>query len=364
MTQFHELADWRDPDAQLAVPPRRGILLVELADGAPYIGRTANLRKRLQRLLAFKLAPSSRLSLRDIAKRVHFRTTGSAFESDLALYSVLRRNRPQSYLEILKLRPAFFVKLLLGNRFPRICLTKRLARSRALFYGPFPNRAAAEKFRDAFLDLFLIRRCIENLDPSPRHPGCIWGEIDFCLRPCQAACDDSQYAREVERMAKFLATDGESLLREAAEARDRASAELEFEAASRHHRRWGRARRALRLRGDLAREVSMLCGMVIQQSEQESCIELTPLHMGSLQDSIRLQHSGEPSRSSLGRAIMSVLADRKWEVASPRAQEDHLALLQRWHASSFRTGRFVRFERPDAIPLQRLANAAFQVATA
>ncbi len=364
MTRFHELADWREPQALLAVPPRRGILLVELAEGAPYIGRTANLRKRLRRLLAFKLAPSSRLTLRDVAKSVHFRTTGSSFESDLALYGVLRRHRPRSYREILKLRPAFFVKLLLGNRFPRVCLSRRLARSRALFYGPFPNRGAAERFRDAFLDLFLVRRCTENLDPSPDHPGCIWGEMNLCLRPCQAACDDSQYAREVERMATFLATDGESVLGEAAAARERASAGLEFEAAARHHRRWGKAREALRLRGDLAREISMQCGMVLQQSAQDSCIELTPLHMGSLQSSVRLRHGSEPSRADLGRAIKSALADRDWRVAPPRAREEHLALLQRWHASSFRTGRFVRFEGPGELPLRRLANAAFHVATA
>ena len=51
--------------------------------------------------------------------------------------------------------------------------------------GRFEPRGAAELFENQFLDLFQIRRCQENLEPSPQHPGCIYGEMNRCLRPCQ-----------------------------------------------------------------------------------------------------------------------------------------------------------------------------------
>lgn len=362
MTGFEEVPEWREPGALLAVPAKRGVFRVEFQTGPPYIGRTSNLRKRLRRLLRSKGNSRTRLSLRDVAAAVHYRLTGSAFESNLLLLEAVKEYRPGDSRDYLKIRPAPFVKILLGNRFPRTCLTRRLTRGKALFYGPFPNRNLAEQFHQAFLDLFGVRRCVENLDPSPSHPGCVWGEMNLCLRPCQAACDDHQYAAEVQRMAQFLATDGESLLQEAATARDGASASMDFESAARHHRTWEKAKNALRSRGSLSREISRQCGVVFQMSAAPDCLELTALFRGTLQCPVRLPCAGEPEGAALRTAIRHRLASQDWRVGSPSETADHLALLQRWHGSSFRQGEFVGFASIAEPPLRRLANAAMRVA--
>ena len=83
--------------------------------------------------------------------------------------------------------------------------------ARGLFYGPFTSRAAAERFEAGLLDLFQIRRCEENLAPSPQHPGCIYGEMNRCLRPCQQAVSVAEYRGETQRVEQFLRTSGESL---------------------------------------------------------------------------------------------------------------------------------------------------------
>ena len=75
------------------------------------------------------------------------------------------------YERLVKLRMPAYVKLILSNEFPRTQVTTRLAAGPALYYGPFRTRAAAELFENQFLDLFQIRRCQENLEPSPQHRG-------------------------------------------------------------------------------------------------------------------------------------------------------------------------------------------------
>ena len=362
MTQFEEVPDWKQDSALAPVPAAAGVFRVEFAQGLPYIGRTADLRRRLRRLLRPAGGTSTRLTLREIASSVHYRRTGSSFESDLVLYSTAKLYRAHDCREYLKLRPACFVKVLLGNRFPRTCLTHRISRGRALFYGPFRNRNAAEHFQNAFLDLFLVRRCVENLSPSPSHPGCIWGEMALCLRPCQAVCDDEGYSREVQRMALFLKTDGASLLREIEQARDSASAALDFEAAARHHKFLAKTKGTLRLRDSLSREMSAQCGMVVQRSAAQSCLELTAstkalyrLRCGCattarLQLRLRwVRRSAAPSPGKHGRK------------ARPSEKEEHLALLQRWHSSSFRTGEFVPFADMSVLPIRKLAHAALRV---
>ncbi len=362
MPEFLEVRNWRDPPSLAAVPAKAGVLRVDLHSGPPYLARTVDLRRRLRRLLAPSEGPSRRLTLREAARSVHYRRTGSRFESDLALYRCASRYRPADCRDYLKLRRPLFVKLLMGNRFPRACVTRRLTRSRALFYGPFPTPNSAQQFLEASLDLFLIRRCTENLDTSPDHPGCIWGEMGRCLRPCQQACDEAQYLSEARRLAEFLATNGSSLLREAELARDRASESMEFERAAHFHRIVARAKDSLRMRPPLAHELGALSGIVLQRSAAPSSLELIALYKGSLQDPVRMQWDGEPVTGVLGPAIRDCLAGREWAESTPQEKEDHLALLQRWHGSSFRKGEFVACEQPEAPPLRRTAAAAARVA--
>ena len=101
---------------------------------------------------------------------------------------------PENYLELLKLRMPPYVKIVLANEFPRSQLTTHLTRCAGLYFGPFRSRASAERFESQFLDLFQMRRCQEDLKPSPEHPGCIYGEMGMCLRPCQEVVGPAEYA--------------------------------------------------------------------------------------------------------------------------------------------------------------------------
>jgi excinuclease ABC subunit C len=57
-----------------------------------------------------------------------------------------------------------------------------------------------------------MRRCQEDLQPSPDHPGCIYGEMNLCLRPCQQVVGAAEYGHEVDRVLEFLRSVGQSLL--------------------------------------------------------------------------------------------------------------------------------------------------------
>ena len=97
-------------------------------DGDPYVSKTANLRRRLQRLLGPPLEHSRRLNLRDRVREIEFTPTGSDFESQFLLYQVLRKTFPKTYAARLRLRPAPLVKLHLENEYPRASVTTRLGK--------------------------------------------------------------------------------------------------------------------------------------------------------------------------------------------------------------------------------------------
>jgi hypothetical protein len=37
------------------------------------------------------------------------------------------------------------------------------------------------------LDFFKMRRCVDDLNPDPKFPGCIYSEMKMCLAPCSVA---------------------------------------------------------------------------------------------------------------------------------------------------------------------------------
>jgi len=207
------------------------------AQAEPYVSKTANLRRRLQRLLGPVEERTKKLNLRESVRWIEYVPTGSDFESGVVLYKVLRSTFPKTYANRLRFRFAPLVKLNLENQYPRASITTRLGRlnGRNLYYGPFPSRTAAEKFMNDSLDFFKMRRCVDDLHPDPSFPGCIYSEMKMCLAPCFKGCTDEEYYAEVNRVQAYFDSGGDSLAREFSAQRDAASANLAFEDASAIH---------------------------------------------------------------------------------------------------------------------------------
>ena len=345
------------------MPDEPGVFLIELKQGPPYLGKTAFLRRRLRRLLGRREGAAKLANLADAATRATYLPTGSGFESAFCLYGLARRQLPGNYRRYLKLRPPPLIKVQLANEYPRTYVTNKLSRGRALYFGPFFSRAAAEKFESAFLDLFKIRRCAEDLEPDPAHPGCIYGEMEMCLRPCQARSTLAEYHGEAGRVLDFLHSDGDSLVREIETARDWASSELEFEEAARQHRRLEKVLDALKLKDPLAREIDRLFGAIVQRSAEQGAVELWLIHKGFLQPNVRFrcgQADGSPT--PLDGRLRETIEAIEARTGGMQERSDHLAILNRWFHSSWRDGEAVFFDGMDAVPYRKLVRTVSKVA--
>ena len=364
------------------VPDRPAVFLLWAGEGKPYLARTSLLRRRLKRLLSDREqrrtqpgadlvtatgersgpAPgavrSRLLNLRGVAERIEYWITGSQLASWLIHLELAQRYFPEDWPRLTRLRPPAFLRLTLDNPFPRTMITTRLGRG--LFYGPFAGRASAERFEAGLLDLFQLRRCEENLAPTPAHPGCIYGEMNRCLRPCQQAVSIEEYRGEAARVAQFLSSRGASLQESAEAARDRASAGMQFEEAERLHQRVTRIGEVQALSGELARSLDRLNGVAVAPSAEAESVELWLLTGGRWQ---------EPRIVSLSEAagVGMSLDHRLREIissASPAGEPDleHLSILLRWHGSSWRDGEWIAFDSLAKVPYRKLVNAISRVA--
>jgi excinuclease ABC subunit C len=405
-----------------SIPAAPGVFALRGADPAaePYLTRAADLRRRLRRLLAppevldenGQPVPSKRLNLRARIHWIEWTRTGSDFESTLLLYRAARAAfGPEDARKRLRLHAPYVLRITMSHPHPRVYSTNRLSKkSLHECFGPFPSRAAAERYCDAVLDLFLLRRCYEDLAPFPEHPGCVYGEMNKCMQPCKEgnpqACTPEQYANEAQRLFAFFSTRGQSMLDEVAVRRDAASDAMDFEGAAALHKQWEKVRAAALQADELVCPIDQLLVLILQEAaplEDEARPEaaavflfehgqicgperLSTLGVRAVREQtavgsslfaqplmlapIPLESEDEAAAPTLltpedrARAAIDALTARTQTAPDMAEFCDQLSLLRRWYyrPEKQRAGE-VFLQNPDASwPIRRILNGAARVA--
>ena len=304
---------------------------------------------------------SKRLNLREFARGVRYRLTGSSFEQTLTYYQHAKELFPKRYRALLRLRPPAVLKVSLRNAYPRCYITRRIPTDETgtptagVYYGPFASRRAAAAFAESALDFFKVRRCQIKIRRDPAFPGCIYSEMKMCLAPCFAGCSKEEYDAEVARLVQFLETNGGSLRAAIEQERERASAEMDFERAAAVHKRLEKLDGVLRGRLELARQVQDLDAVILQRAAEEQTIGAYPLRSGRLGEPFFLRFAEMASEPRSAEEIL-----RGHLEAGPGIQEkpdlgEHLALLARWYYANPRVGEI--FYREKEWPYRRILRA-------
>jgi excinuclease UvrABC nuclease subunit len=340
-----------------------------------------------------------RLQLASRVRRIEWRLTGSDFEGLLAQFSLLEAVYGPKALERMHLRTPAFVRYLGGNPYPRITVTHRPSLREAEWaYGPFASRASAERYVDEALKLFLLRRCTDDLDPNPSHPGCVYSEMKMCLAPCYKGCSDERYAEEAAAVESFLATRGESRLVVLREEREAASANLDFEAAAAIHAQVQRIEGVRGLASELVRPLAALRVLILQESVEPDEVAIFmyqggllrgPAGFSTLGMRIQNEQSGSTSLFAQPMAIEPVPEDALGaeplrvgrdvlearlndslamltetnEPVTATERQGHIALLKRWYyrPEAKRTGEIFFPNKDGQWPVKAILRGAGRV---
>ena len=318
-----------------------------MAAARPHLGWSINLPRRLLRLLlsAHSGSGAPRGSFREGIVNASCWPTGSKLENWLLLYELAKTHFPDDYQRTLKLRMPWFVGLKASDPFPRLELANRIPRHSGALFGPFRTRDDAQVYEQEVLGLFQIRRCTETLAPHPEHPGCIYGEMNQCARPCQCAVSAAEYASEAGRVAEFLAANGKNSLTALKLARERACEQLEFEEAGQIQKRIEKVESAGSARDPAIRAVDDFNGVALTASAGPMEVRLWPMLRGVWQEPVTLDFSAERSHSrSLDFEIRDKLSSVLAKPDTSGNKLEQLAIFSRWYYSSWRDGRWFPFQ--------------------
>ena len=368
LTNRAEFVPAADAEIFLTIPATPAVFLLRGDDpqSEPYASKTANLRRRVQRLLGLPTEHSKKLNLRERARWIEYTPTGSDFESGFLLYRVLRSLFPKTYSDRLRLRFAPLVKLHLENEYPRASVTTRLGRlsGRNLYYGPFPSRPAAEKFASDSLDFFKMRRCVDDLHPDPKFPGCIYSEMKMCLAPCFKGCTDDEYRAEVTRVQNYFDSGGDSLVREISVQRDQASSNLDFENAAALHARIDKLKPVLAQLPEIVHRIDRLAGIIIQRSALPECVALFRVDCGLISEPLifQIQASEHTKSQSMESRLQAALAAIPASTSQTALETmEHLAILKRWYYRGRRAGEIFFADENGTMPWRRIVRGIARV---
>ncbi len=345
-----------------ALPPRAAVCLIEARDekAEPFLIRTQNLQRRLERLLGPLDPASKRLNLSEFARGIRYRLTNSAFEQALTYYQQAKQLFPKRYRELMRLRPAAVLKVNLRNAYPRCYVTRRIPVDEAglptggTYYGPFASRRSAQAFAEHILDLFKVRRCQIKIRRDPMFPGCLYSEMKMCLAPCFAGCTKEEYDVEVRRLVQFLDTSGGSLRSTMEEERERASEQADFERAAAWHKKVEKLDEILRGRPELTRRIQDLDAVILQPAAEEQTMGVYRVRGGRLAEPFFLRFAEIASQPRSAEQIFR----EHFEAVSGATEGDlgeHLWLVARWYYSNPREGEI--FFREKDWPYRRILRA-------
>jgi excinuclease ABC subunit C len=218
------------------IPAEPGVYLYKNAEGdVIYVGKAKNLRSRVASYFhEGRWEDAKTGTLVREAVDVEYIVVANNKEA-LALENNLIKGRKPRFNILLRDDKTYpYVKLTLGERSPRVYVTRRLRKDGSAYYGPYFPANLAYRIVDLIHRNFLIPSC--KVDLTRFHPRpCLQYYIKRCLGPCvQALTTPDAYQEAVRDVKLFLEGRPTDLSRSLQTRMEQAAAAEEYERAARY----------------------------------------------------------------------------------------------------------------------------------
>src|SRR6202521_3143759 len=188
------------------IPAQPGVYLYKNAEGEViYVGKARNLRSRVRSyLLAASQANAKTGTLMREAVDVDYILVANEMEALALENNLIKQRKPRFNILLRDDKTYPYVKLTLGERFPRVYVTRRLRKDGSAYYGPYFPANLAYRIVDLIHRNFLVPSC--KVDLTRYHPRpCLQYYIKRCLGPCvQDLTTPETYQEAVRDVKLFL----------------------------------------------------------------------------------------------------------------------------------------------------------------
>ena len=218
------------------LPTSPGVYLYKNAQGQIiYVGKAINLRSRVRSYFLEGAAQNAKTgSLLREAVDVDYVVVDNEKEA-LALENNLIKQKKPRYNILLRDDKTYpYIKLTIGERYPRVFPTRRLRKDGSLYFGPYFPTSLAYRLVDLIHRHFMIPSC--KLDLNRYYPRpCLQYYIGRCLGPCvEGLTTPERYSEAVQDVKLFLEGRGADLSRSLQQRMQAAAEREQYELAAKY----------------------------------------------------------------------------------------------------------------------------------
>ena len=197
-----------------------------------YVGKAISLRSRVRQYFNSpkNQPPKVRKMVEHIAE-FDYITTGTEMEALILECNLIKKHTPKYNVLLRDDKTYPYIKVTLGEDFPRILKTRRLVNDGSKYFGPYSDAGAVNQIIDLLNGAYALKRCPAAQFPRDFKP-CLNYHIHQCRGICTGAADRAEYARAVERAMDFLQGKDKDLIRTLSGRMKQAAADMDFETAA------------------------------------------------------------------------------------------------------------------------------------
>jgi len=214
-------------------PERPGVYMMKDARGnVLYVGKASVLRNRVRTYFG---SPSSQIpKIRRMMGHVHdfeYIVTDSEAEALILENTLIKRYKPRYNARLKDDKTYPFLKIDLNEEYPRVTITRRVAKDGARYFGPFATAGSVRKTMDLVKRLFPYRSCTKTITGTDPRP-CLEYYINRCIAPCTGFAGHEEYAKVIQQVILFMEGDTEAVTTDLKTNMNLAAEKLEFERAA------------------------------------------------------------------------------------------------------------------------------------
>jgi excinuclease ABC subunit C len=218
------------------LPTGPGCYLYKNAEGEViYVGKAKNLRSRVRSyfLKANQLANAKTGSLMREAVDLEYILVDNEREALALENNLIKQRKPRFNILLRDDKTYPYIKLTLGDRHPKVFVTRRLRKDGSAYFGPYFPGNLAHRLVDVIHRSFLIPSC--KVDLNRYHPrACLQYYIKRCLGPCVAdLITPDEYRQVIRDVQLFLEGRPHELESRLTARMEQAAADMHFELAAR-----------------------------------------------------------------------------------------------------------------------------------
>ena len=216
------------------LPDSPGVYIMHDKDDAIiYIGKAVSLKNRVRQYFQTSRNKGAKIEkMVTLIRRFEYILTDSELEALVLECNLIKEHRPK-YNTMLKDDKTYpYIKVTLGEAFPRVLFSRQMKKDKSKYYGPYTSSDSVRDTIELLQKLFFIRSCSRVL---PRDIGkerqCLNYHIKRCHAPCQGLISEEDYRANIEKAVAFLNGNYDDIISEVQKKMLEASERLDFERA-------------------------------------------------------------------------------------------------------------------------------------